>query len=107
MATFNFPPTSRYYGVAQRTLVRDDGEMVTYLARRFVPPSSSFALLRFHTVVQGERLDVIAARELGDPEAFWRIGDANDALRPDDLTVPLGRRLRITLPEGIPAASGG
>jgi hypothetical protein len=46
-------------------------------------------------------MDTIAASELGDPEAYWRICDANDAMRPDDLAT-VGRALRITLPEGIP-----
>ena len=43
---------------------------------------------------------------MGDPEAFWRIADANSALRPQDLTRTPGRRLRITLPEGIPGVPG-
>jgi len=47
-------------------------------------------------------VDQIAAREMGDPEAFWRICDSNAAMRPDALTETIGRRLRITLPEGIP-----
>lgn len=104
MANLSFPPTSRYYAIATKALERPDGETVTYLARRFLPLSSTFALLHYHTVLAGERLDVIAAAELGDPEAFWRIADANDAMRPDALTERIGRRLRITLPEGIPAA---
>jgi len=54
-------------------------------------------------VVAGERLDIIAGAELGDPLAFWRLCDANDAMRPDDLTAEVGRRLRVTLPEGFPA----
>ena len=51
---------------------------------------------------EGERLDIIAAQHLGDPEQFWRLCDANGAMRPDELTETVGRRLRITLPEGIP-----
>ena len=39
---------------------------------------------------------------LGDAEQFWRICDANRAMRPDELTETTGRRLRITLPEDIP-----
>jgi hypothetical protein len=67
-----------------------------------VPPPERFALLQEHVVTQGERLDNITARYLDDPEQFWRICDANRALRPDELTETVGRRLRITLPEGIP-----
>lgn len=104
MANFNFPPTSRYHGTPTKTLALDDGSKLVYLSRRFVPPGGSFALLSTHTVTAGERLDIIAAGELGDALAFWRICDANDAMRPDDLTATIGRRLRITLPEGFPAA---
>jgi hypothetical protein len=104
MTTFNFPPTSRYFGVPLRWLTRENGEPVAYLARRFLPPSDHFSLLRLHAVTAGERIDLIAARELGDPEGYWRICDANDGMKPDDLVV-VGRSLRITLPEGIPGSS--
>jgi hypothetical protein len=109
VTTFNFPPTSRYYGVETvtgpvGTGATDATRTVTYLRRRFVPPPEIFHLLKEHVVMGGERLDQVAAQELGDPEAFWRIADANRALRPEALTETPGRRLRITLPEGIPGA---
>ena len=100
--TAKFPPTSRYALTPTTNLVRADGSMVTYLKRRFVPAPENFALLQWHRVVQGERLDNIAAKYLGDPEQFWRLCDANRALRPDELTEAIGKKLRITLPEGIP-----
>jgi hypothetical protein len=100
--TSNFPPTSRYALTPTTSLVCADGSMVTYLKRRFVPAPENFALLQWHRVVQGERLDNIAAQYLGDPEQFWRLCDANRALRPPELTETIGRKLRITLPEGIP-----
>ena len=59
-------------------------------------------LLLEHVVTQGERLDNITAQYLDDPEQFWRVCDANRAMCPDELTEEVGRRLRITLPEGIP-----
>ena len=96
-----YPPTSRYYGLAAIKLDRPGGETVIYLERRFVPSPDSFQLLQLHTVTQGERLDNIAAQNLGDPQAFWRICDANRAMRPEDLTETLGRKIRVTLPAGI------
>ena len=104
MSTYNFPPTSRYYGVPISSLTRADGEQTPYLTRRFLPPPDRFALLRVHLVTSGERMDIIAGSELDDPEGYWRICDANDAMRPDDLATA-GRTLRITLPEGIPGTS--
>ncbi|HEX8397446.1 MAG TPA: hypothetical protein VF644_08470 [Pyrinomonadaceae bacterium] len=101
MAT-NFSPTSRYYGIETTTLETPEGKIVIYLRRRFVPSPERFALLQEHVVKQDERLDNITAQYLGDPEQFWRVCDGNGAMRPEELTETIGRRLRITLPEGIP-----
>jgi hypothetical protein len=98
-----FPPNSRYHGVPMRTLILPGGKTVVYLSRRFIPPPERFAVLHEHVVVEGDRLDNLASRYLGDPEAFWRIADANNAMHPADLTAEIGRRLRITLPEGVPS----
>jgi len=102
MTTYNFPPTSRYYGIDTATLKSGDGRTVVYVRRRFLPPPERFALVQEHVVSEGERLDQVAAKYMGDPEVFWRIADANAAMRPEALTEVVGRRLRITLPEGIP-----
>ena len=99
-----FPPTSRYYGIATAILETADGNKIAYLQRRFVPQPERFELLQEHVVTQGERLDNITALYLGDPEQFWRLCDANRALHPLELEVT-GRRIRITLPEGIPGMS--
>lgn len=105
MPNFKFSPTSRYYDTPTKTLETSDGSKLVYLARRFVPQASRFATLSTHVVVAGERPDLVAGAELGDPQAFWRLCDANDAMRPDELTAEIGRRLLITLPEGFPAPS--
>ena len=105
LATPLFPPGSRYHGIAAAQLTRPDGTIIVFLRRRFVPPPSSFALLQEHVVGAGDRLDNLAARYLGDPQQSWRIGDANRAMRPDELVERVGRRLRITLPEGIPGVT--
>ena len=99
-----FPPDSRYHGLETASLIDDKGETVVYLKRRFVPPPERFADLTEHVVSEGERLDHMAHRYLGDSEQFWRIADANRAMRPDELVEEIGRRLRITLPEGVPGA---
>ncbi len=96
-----FPTTSRYFRLETTTLELPDGKTVRYLKRRFLPPANVFSLLREHTILEGERLDHIAFLELGDTEQFWRICDANNAMRPEDL-LEVGGKLRITLPEGIP-----
>ena len=100
----SFPPTSRYATVEATTFTDARGRVVVHLRRRFCPPPERFELLTEHVVAKGERLDHIADRYLDDSEQFWRICDANRALRPDELTETPGRRLRITLPDGIPGA---
>lgn len=102
-----FPPNSRYNGIDTGTLTTVTGDTIVYVRRRFVPPPERFALVQEHTVVEGDRLDNLAAKYLGDPERFWQLCDANAAMRPEELTEIVGRILRITLPEGIPGTQNG
>ena len=95
-------PSSRYHGIATATLETPDGRTVTYLRRRFIAGADRFATVQVHTVTSGDRLDNITAQYFGDPEQFHLICDANNAMHPLELTETIGRKLRITLPEGIP-----
>jgi len=104
MSSSKFPANSRYFGLDTRKRVGDDGREVTYLIRRFVPPPSRYATLGFHQVVQGDRPDLLAYRAIGDPEQYWKLADANAVLHPMELTEVVGRLVRITLPEGVPAS---
>lgn len=98
-----FEPTSRYDRVetVKMTLRNSRGEprIVSYKRRRFIPPGAEMTTLVEHTAVQGDRLDNLAARYLGDPEGFWQICDANDVLAPGELTEEPGRAIRIALPK--------
>jgi len=99
-----YPPTSRYSGLGTSiTSLPGQGEIV-YLQRRWLPMGSEMTELERYQVGERDRLDLIAARRLGDSEQWWRVADANDALIPAELEEPQ-RELRITLPEGIPGAS--
>jgi hypothetical protein len=91
--------TSRYAGLPVLSHTGADGRVVSYFGRRFLPAGSSMPLLMGVTVTQSDRLDLIAARTFGDPEQYWRICDANDALDPFELTATLGRVLRIASPQ--------
>jgi hypothetical protein len=101
-----FPTDSRYYASRTLSYVAQSGQMITYLARRFVPQpgTPNFATVAQHTVRQGDRLDLLAAKYLGDPLIFWLICDANGAIRPDDLVKTPGTTLNITMPQGVPGA---
>ncbi len=100
--TPRFAPNSRYNGVPTLTFVLPDGRSVAYLARRFIPEPLA---TREWPVVQGDRLDLIAARLLGDPEQWWKQADANVTLKADELTDEPGRRLRVVAPDGFVGAT--
>jgi len=95
-----FPSTSRYYGIGSAVLQTAEGKTVVYLKRRFLPQPEELALLQEHSVNAGDRMDNLAQQYLGDGEQYWRLCDGNGAMHPAELTETVGRRLRITLPEG-------
>jgi len=97
-----FPITSRYTNIEVATFDLPDGRTVSYLRRRFLPEGSKAVVLAEHVVMQRDRLDNVTARYLGDPEQFWLVCDANNTMRPDDLTADseIGHRLIIPLPQG-------
>jgi len=104
--TVTFPTDSRYYGTSTLLYTTPTGESISYLARRIVsqPGTPNFATIAQHTVRQGDRLDLIAAKYLGDPLIFWLICDANGAIEPHDLVATSGKVLNITTPQGVPGA---
>jgi hypothetical protein len=102
-----FPLNSRYHGIDIATMETEDGKNVIYLRRRFIPSPEQFSQVQEHTVVQGDRSDNLATQYLGDAEMYWQLCDANGVMRPEELTETIGKKLRITLPEGIPGAQNG
>ena len=93
-----FPVTSRYSGIEIAQIEVADEHNIAYLRRRFVPSNANVVTLTEHLVIQGERLDNITAKYLGDPEQFWVVVDANNAMRPDDLTEESQAGKRIVIP---------
>ena len=96
-----FEPTSRYYDIETVTMTVGENEgsrVISYKRRRIIPPGETMTTLVEHTVTQGDRLDNLAARYVGDPEQFWRICDANDVLRPEDLIEEIGWIIKIAIP---------
>jgi hypothetical protein len=94
-----FDTTSRYAGVPVATHQMADGRVVTFVRRRFLPAGAAIPLLVEVTVASGDRLDLVTATTLGDPEQSWRVADANDAMHPADLVADPGRALRIPVPQ--------
>ena len=89
---------SRYERVDEAELTAADGRIIRYKRMRFIPENAGTAS---YIVRQGDRPDLAAYNTVGDPEQFWRVCDANNAMRPEELTETVGRQIRITLPEGI------
>jgi nucleoid-associated protein YgaU len=102
-----FPPDSRYYGFGVLQYTAPSGQVIPYLARRIVPQpgAPNYATINQYTVVQGDRLDLVAAKYLGDPLMDWLICDANGTINPHDLVAPPGTVLNITTPQGVPGGS--
>ena len=100
-----YDTSSRYYGLAVLEFTTPDGTVLRYVQRRFIPRVSLFTTLALHKVQQGDRIDVLAARYLGDPLQYWRVCDANLAVRPSD-PLDLGKSVSIPgpalLPGGLP-----
>lgn len=92
---------SRYSDSEIKKWVASDGREILYLARRLLPVLESFTELTEHSVSQGERLDHIAWRYLGDPELFWQICDVNAVLNPPALTAEVGCRINIPQETGF------
>lgn len=92
-----FDPDSRYADLETAVLVTGDGREVSYKRRRLLPQGTKLPLLVEVTVRDGERLDLITARTLGEATQWWRVADANNAMDPSGLEVP-GRTLRVPLP---------
>jgi hypothetical protein len=93
-----FQPTSRYYALPTASFLGPDGRELSYVTRRFLPHPESLSLMVKVTLTQGDRLDLIAGRTIGDPEQFWRICDASGVMNPPELEE-IGQALRVPVPE--------
>lgn len=94
-----FDSTSRYVTLPTAEFTLPDGRVVVYKRRRFLPRGEAMLVLAEVSVAEGERLDHITARFLGDPRQFWRICDANNTMNPVELTAAPGGVLRVPIPQ--------
>jgi hypothetical protein len=88
-----FTSTSRYANIADAIYQDPGGRQFAYKVLRL---NSVAPTILVHTVVQQDRLDLLANTYYADAQQFWRICDGNLAMRPDDLLVP-GSQLQIPL----------
>lgn len=94
-------PGSRYAGCQTTYFTTNDDYTISYLSRRVVPRTLTGPVLAEVVVTQGTRLDLIAARWLGDATKSWAVADANPVeLDPFALADRLGGRLTVAPPQG-------
>ena len=93
-----FPPTSRYAGLDTAFIVDRSGRQIPYRRRRLLASGDTMPEIGRVRVIAGDRLDLVTARALGDPEQFWQLCDANDAMNPFDLITAPGQSLRVGMP---------
>jgi hypothetical protein len=79
-----FASNSRYAKLQSYTVTMPDGS--TRTATRLPVPQPQ-PVAGFHPHQQGDRLDLLAARYLGDATLFWRLCDAANAPVADALAV--------------------
>jgi hypothetical protein len=87
-----FLDSSRYAKVAQDTVPTSTGGSVTAIRLRPLPPTAGEP----YTVLEHDRLDLLAQARYADGTRFWHVADANTALDARELTAATGAT--ITLP---------
>jgi len=79
-----FLPGSRYEKAKTYNVTLRDGRTVTAVRMHV---RAGTRLLGYHRRLEGQRLDLIAARYLKDATASWRLCDAANAISPDALAA--------------------
>ena len=85
---------SRYENVKEAYITGNGGRVIEYKRIRFIPETKA---IQMHTVLQGDRLDLISQKYFKDPLLFWRICDANITMLPDKLLEETGTTILIPL----------
>ncbi|AFZ12036.1 hypothetical protein Cri9333_1127 [Crinalium epipsammum PCC 9333] len=94
-----FDHNSRYSNLETAQYTTEEGRKIAYKRRRFLPQGRAMPLLQEVMFVEGDRLDLITYKTLGDSEQFWQVCDANNTMNPTELTSEIGRTIRIPMPE--------
>jgi hypothetical protein len=87
-----FDDNSRYKGLKSYERIDRRGRTVATVP---VPPAPAEKFRGYHRRIQGQRLDHLAYRYLGNPAGYWRICEQNDVMLPEalseaaDIAVPL------------------
>jgi hypothetical protein len=90
--------TSRYSKCEDTFIVTNEGKIIKYKKRRFIPKEkeSQVTILEID-IMAGDRIDLISSKYLADPEQYWRLCDMNRVMHPLDLTEQVGKTIKITI----------
>ena len=91
-----FTRGSRYEPIAESDYVGPDGRTIRYKRIRFLPAPGGGPT--GYRVQDADRPDLAAFQIAQDPEAYWRLCDANGVSQPADLTDTPGDRLIVPQP---------
>lgn len=78
-----FDDNSRYKGLKTYERTNRQGRPVATVP---VPAAPAEKFRGYHHRIQGQRLDHMAYRYLGNPAGFWRICEQNDVMLPEALS---------------------
>jgi hypothetical protein len=78
-----FNDQSRYKGLPEYEVTDRRGRKVKVVP---VPDGPRNAILGYHLLKQGQRLDHLAATYLNDTAGFWRICHVNEVMLPEALS---------------------
>jgi nucleoid-associated protein YgaU len=95
------PQRSRFAGLPVLEVTAPDGTRRHVIGLRLT--ATADAGEQTHRVLQGEEIDLIARRRLGDEQLWWRLLDANPVRYPLDLAP--GEQLRLPEPARVTRAN--
>ncbi|MEP9359585.1 hypothetical protein [Sphingomonas sp. KR3-1] len=93
-----FTLASRYATQPVLAADRGDGQVVRYVLPRMLPDPGDQIVATRHRAIDGERIDLLAWRNLASPTAWWMIADANRVTHPAALPGKAGDVTIIPVP---------
>lgn len=93
-----FTLASRYASQPVFAVDRGNGQVVRYVAPRILPAPEDQVVATRHRAIDGERIDLVAWRNLASPTAWWMIADANRVTHPAALPGNAGDITIIPVP---------
>jgi hypothetical protein len=91
-----FDTDSRYSQLRPLTVTGPNGSPVQIVPIRFIAATTPIMSRR---IQQGDRPDLLAYEFYKEPQLFWRIADANEAMRPSELVATPGSLIGIPTKE--------